>query len=161
MIRIYEHYSAEIVIFLILLRLHLQYYFILMKLLSVLFLFFSFSTISLAQDAIVGSYWTPDKDGKIKVFEKNGKIYAKLVWVKDQNSQKSKKPNGESAVGSYLLVSFEKKKENLWTEGFIMDPTKDKKYSCKLWLDENNNLVARGYVGFALLGKTVVFERID
>lgn len=119
-----------------------------------------FTVASFAQHNIVGNYWTPDKDGKIKVFEKGGKIYAKLIWIKDINSQKSEKPNGESTLGSMLLINFEKKKDNLWTEGFIIDPTKNKKYNCKLWLDENDNLVARGYVGLALLGKTVVFERI-
>lgn len=131
-----------------------------MKILSVLILTLVFSFVSYGQEAIIGSYWTPDKDGKIKVFKSNGKYFAKLYWIKDSESQKSKRPNGESTLGSILLENFDKKKDNLWTDGHIVDPTKNKKYNCKLWLDENNNLVARGYIGFSLLGKTVVFTRI-
>ncbi|MCB0478558.1 MAG: DUF2147 domain-containing protein [Crocinitomicaceae bacterium] len=131
-----------------------------MKLLSVLILSICCTLTSLAQDDIVGSYWTPDKDGKIKVYKVGDIVYAKLTWIKDMASQQSKKPNGESTLGSILLTGFVKKKDNLWSDGYIVDPTKEKKYSGKLWLDENNNLVARGFIGIALLGKTVVFERI-
>jgi uncharacterized protein (DUF2147 family) len=131
-----------------------------MKFLSLLILCLTFSVSGLAQEDITGVFWTPDKDGKIKVYKSNGKYYAKLTWIKDLNSQKSKKPNGESTLGEILLKGFEKKKENLWTEGVIIDPTKNKEYSAKLWLDENNNLVARGFVGISLLGKTVVFQRV-
>lgn len=131
-----------------------------MRYLCVLFLTLVFTAFSFGQESIIGHYYTPDKDGKIKVYKQNGKYFAKLIWIKDMSSQKSKRPNGDSTLGAILLENFEKKKENLWTDGEIVDPTKNKRYSCKLWLDENNNLVARGYVGFALLGKTVVFIRI-
>lgn len=131
-----------------------------MKILSLIILITAFSLNLSAQESIVGTFWTPDKDGKIKVFESKGKVYAKITWIEDVHSQKSKRPNGESTLGAILLKGFEKKKDNLWTDGYIVDPTKNKQYSAKLWLDENNNLVARGFVGISLLGKTVVFERV-
>lgn len=132
-----------------------------MRIFSVLIVAFLCSFSVFGQEEILGSYWTPDKDGKIKVYKSNGKYYAKLTWIKDMGSQQSKRPNGESTLGALLMENFTKKKDNLWTDGNIIDPTKDKKYSGKLWLDENNNLVARGYYGISLLGKTVVFERIQ
>ncbi|MEZ4936353.1 MAG: DUF2147 domain-containing protein [Crocinitomicaceae bacterium] len=132
-----------------------------MKLFSVFILLLMCSVSSFTQEDILGTYWTPDKDGKIKVYKVGEKIYAKLTWIKDMQSEHSKKPNGETTLGSILLTGFVKKKDNLWSDGYIVDPTKEKKYTGKLWLDEKNNLVARGYLGISLLGKTVVFERIQ
>ena len=129
-----------------------------MKYLSIFLFFITFSALS--QEPIEGEYWTPDKDGKIKVYKVGGKYFAKLTWVKDINSQKSKKPDGNSALGEILLKGFVKKKDNLWDEGIICDPVKNKEYSAKLWLDEDNNLIARGFIGISLFGKTVKFERI-
>ena len=131
-----------------------------MKILVALILFVSFSVSGFSQDELIGDYWTPDKDGKIKVYKSGGKYYATLFWVADENNERSKKPNGETTIGSIILNGFVYKKENLWADGVIVDPAKLKEYSCKIWLDENNDLMARGFIGISLLGRTEKFQRI-
>jgi len=45
-----------------------------------------------------------------------------------------------------------------YEDGKIYDPPSGKTYTCKAWL-ENDKLHLRGYLGFSLLGKTVVWHR--
>ncbi|MEL6135511.1 MAG: hypothetical protein AAFR59_19295, partial [Bacteroidota bacterium] len=31
-------------------------------------------------DQLLGTFWAPDKDGKIEMYKKNGKYWGKLTW---------------------------------------------------------------------------------
>lgn len=49
-----------------------------------------------------------------------------------------------------------------WVDGKILDPGNGKEYSAKLKVIDNGaNLEVRGYLGFALIGRTQVWERVE
>lgn len=49
-----------------------------------------------------------------------------------------------------------------WDGGHIIDPSSGKTYKVKLTLtDSGQKLKVRGYIGFSLLGRTQVWQRVD
>lgn len=112
-------------------------------------------------DDILGTYWTPKKDGKIEIFKRGNKYFGKFTWLaaprKDvKNSAKSQR--SKDVVGLEFLTGF-RYDDGIYKDGEIYDPENGKTYSCKIVL-EQNKLKVRGYVGISLLGRTEVFERI-
>ena len=109
---------------------------------------------------IIGTYWTPKKDGKIEVFMKGNLYFGKFIWLsaprKDLKNP-SKTLRGRDVVGLEFLTGF-KYADGVYKDGEIYDPENGKTYSCKMVL-EQNKLRVRGYVGISLLGRTETFER--
>jgi uncharacterized protein (DUF2147 family) len=62
-------------------------------------------------------------------------------------------------LGLPLLEGFRYTGDNTWDEGRIYNPEDGKKYRCKLWLDGQNRLNVRGYIGYSLFGKTEIWVR--
>jgi uncharacterized protein (DUF2147 family) len=114
---------------------------------------------------IMGTYWSPDKDGRIAMYEKNGKYFGKSIWgTKPGKDVKNPDPRlrQREVIGMEFLTNFEyNPKTNEYQNGKIYDPRSGKTYDCKMWLGKDGNLRVRGYLGFSMLGMTVVFERID
>lgn len=51
---------------------------------------------------------------------------------------------------------------NHWEKGAILDPKTGKVYRCQLDLSaDNNKMKVRGFIGFALLGRTQNWERVE
>lgn len=112
-------------------------------------------------DKIVGTYYSPDKDGKVQVFKENGKYYGKTIAA-DEPRKDTENPDpelrGRDVVGLVFLKGFIPK-DGKYVDGTIYDPANGKTYDCTMWL-EDGDLHARGYIGISLLGRTEVFERI-
>lgn len=114
-------------------------------------------------DDIIGTYWSPEKDGKIEIYKVGEKYYGKIIW--SQNPRKDDKNPDASLrdrdlVGTTFLNDFVYDGDNTWTNGTIYDPKSGKTYDCKITLKENGDLNVRGYVGISLLGRTETFTRI-
>jgi len=58
-----------------------------------------------------------------------------------------------------ILKDFSYNGDNLWEDGTVFDPDNGKTYSAKMWLEDENTLKLRGFIGFSLLGRTVVWSR--
>jgi len=52
----------------------------------------------------------------------------------------------------YGDISGLKKQDQYWGGGKILDPLNGKVYKCKVWV-ENGDLLLRGYIGFAVIGR--------
>ncbi len=129
-----------------------------MKQLSILIAIIISATTVSAQ-SIVGKWKSiDDETGKpksvVEIFEKNGKVYGKIVKLfrdpsedqdpvcdKCDDDRKDKK-----IIGMEIIRDMEKD-DSEWEDGTIMDPKKGTVYDCKLWL-EGGNLKVRGYVLF-------------
>ena len=129
-----------------------------MKQLSILIAILITATTVSAQ-SIVGKWKSiDDETGKpksvVEIFEKNGKVYGKIVKLfrdpsedqdpvcdKCDDDRKDKK-----IIGMEIIRDMEKD-DSEWEDGTIMDPKKGTVYDCKLWL-EGGNLKVRGYVLF-------------
>lgn len=113
-------------------------------------------------DAIVGTYWTPDKDAKVEIYKNKAQYFGKTIWLSRQGKDTlnpDPKLKGRDFMGMVFLKDFTYDNE-LWKGGTIYDPKTGNTYKSKMWL-EDGNLKVRGYIGISLFGRSAVFERID
>lgn len=116
-------------------------------------------------DKVLGTYWGPDKDGKVQLYKQGDKYFGKIVWVKaprkDTKNPDASKRNRE-VLGLVIFENFKYDGDGEWNDGTIYDTKTGKTYDCKLWLEEGGKvMMARGFIGISLLGRTARFERID
>ncbi len=125
---------------------------------SLTFLFSLFVGLAIAQSP-VGKWKTIDDETKkpksiVEIYEKNGKIYGKVVKLFREPSE-DQNPNckectgdrkGQKVLGMEIIRGL-KKDGNEYEGGTILDPKNGKIYDCKMWV-ENGKLQVRGYVAF-------------
>lgn len=119
-------------------------------------------------NTIVGEWYTEENKSIIKIEERDGKYYGSLAWIKeplDENGKpKLDKNNPDEKLRKQPLLGltivhhlvFD---DDEWNDGEVYDPQNGKTYSCKAWLENDNSLRLRGYIGFSLLGRTTVWTR--
>lgn len=127
-----------------------------------------------ASASAVGRWKTIDDETKqaksiVEIAEADGKLTGKVVQLfrkadEDQNP-KCEKCTGDKKdqpiLGMQILKDLKKDGDTLWTGGEIMDPQNGKTYSCKVELiDGGQKLKVRGFIGFSLLGRTQIWERV-
>lgn len=109
-----------------------------------------FATMGYAQD-IMGKWVTEAGDAQVEIFEHNGKVNGKIVWLqkgpdtKDIHN-KDEKLRSRKLMGVNILSGLSKKKDK-WEGGRIYNPKNGKNYKCSIWL-EGKELKVRGYIGF-------------
>lgn len=121
-------------------------------------------------DAILGEWYSPEKDGKFLFYKNNGRYYGKLVWLSNPlgNDGKPKKDLANpdpakrhiSLIGLNVFSGFiynAEKKE--WTEGKVYDTRHGDTYCCTLRLISDLVLETRGFVMYSWLGKSAYFTR--
>ena len=131
-----------------------------MKKLVVLLLLGLCTLASVAQEAdkIVGIWWNDEKTTKIEVKKEAGKYIGTIVYMipeKYENGQPPKddknpdeKLQSRSLIGLQILEGFvfdAKKKE--WKEGTIYDPKSGNTYDCYGWLENDELLKLKGFIG--------------
>jgi uncharacterized protein (DUF2147 family) len=121
-------------------------------------------------DAILGEWFSPEKDGKFLMFKSNGMYYGKLIWLRDPNDAKgklktdSKNPDPVKAKGPMLgIIVFKDFKwdeeEKMWVDGKVYDARTGDTWSCEMSLSGNLVLEVRGYLVWSWLGKSAYFSR--
>ncbi|MEQ8267931.1 MAG: DUF2147 domain-containing protein [Parvibaculum sp.] len=129
---------------------------------------------SAGTEAPVG-YWRVIDDrsdtakGIIEIREVNGALEGRMVKLLDREG---KDPNptcdgcpgdrkGQPIQGMTVLWGLERQ-DDQWAGGTILDPSSGDTYDAAVKLAENGKeLDVRGYIGFSLLGRTQVWERVD
>lgn len=120
---------------------------------------------------ITGKWRTANGKGIIEIYKaKNGTFEGKvlggeprkdkngnLIKTDVNNPDPSKRNN--PTIGMVILTKFVFEDDE-WVDGNVYNPEDGKDYSCKIWLDDYNNLNLRGYVGFSILGRTEKWTRI-
>jgi uncharacterized protein (DUF2147 family) len=106
--------------------------------------------VGYAQD-IKGKWLTEAGDAQVEIYESNGKMNGKIVWLekgpdtKDVHN-KDEKLRSRKLMGVNILSCLTKK-EDKWEGGRIYNPKNGKNYKCAIWLD-GDKLKVRGYIGF-------------
>ncbi|MBX2872549.1 MAG: DUF2147 domain-containing protein [Saprospiraceae bacterium] len=113
---------------------------------------------------IIGQYWTGDKQGKIEIYQENGRYFGKILWRK-QARKDVHNPNPtlreRSIIGMVFLKEFVFK-NGKYEKGKVYSIDNGKSYSGKLWLeDDGKTLKMRGYVGVSWLGRTATLKRVE
>jgi len=108
------------------------------------------SLTAYSQD-ILGKWYTEKGDAQVEIYESNGKINGKIVWLQKGPETKDshnpdKKLQGRKLMGVHILSGLVKKKDK-WEGGRIYNPQNGKDYKCSIWM-EGDKLKVRGYIGF-------------
>ena len=61
--------------------------------------------------------------------------------------------------GMSILYNMKKKGES-WSGGRVLDPEDGKDYKCKIYLEDDDTLKLRGYIGIPALGRTQTWYRV-
>lgn len=118
------------------------------------------SFISISQ-TVEGVWETYDEStGKlatdVKVFIDEGKLYAKIITYYDENDVKK---NGvctecndyrkDQPILGMIFMSGLKKSGDKWKgDAVLLDPDNGKEYDGQVWLESDNKLAVRGYLGW-------------
>ncbi len=127
-------------------------------------------------DAILGIWHTTDDKSQVKIFKREQQYFGQIIslaepnWpAKDELGQSGKpktdrnnpdpKLHVRPILGLQFMSNFVFGGKNLWDDGKIYDPELGKTYKCKMTLKSPNQLEVRGFIGFSLFGRTVVWTR--
>ena len=113
---------------------------------------FAVAMLSLTANAqnILGTWITGDGDGNVEIYEANGKVFGKLVWLakgpdtRDTHNSDAALKN-RKLIGVNLLSDLTKNGDK-WEGGKVYDPKSGKTYKCTIWL-EGKDLKVRGFLG--------------
>jgi uncharacterized protein (DUF2147 family) len=124
-----------------------------------------------ATDTPVGTWKTiDDTTGKpksiVQITEQNGELQGKVLQVlqsEEGTHPLCHKCDGErkdKPVEGMVIMWGVTRDDDVWDGGKILDPHNGKTYKVKLTLtDGGQKLDVHGYIGFALLGRSQVWER--
>tara|TARA_B110000467_G_C18228431_1_gene427227 strand:- start:77 stop:520 length:444 start_codon:yes stop_codon:yes gene_type:complete len=130
------------------------------------------SSTLLAQNSedIIGVWLNEEGDAQIEVFKEKDHYFGKIVWLeiaKDENGEwmldvknpdeklKTRKKLGMTVMQNLVWDANEKE----WNNGKIYDAREGDTYSLYAKTDGMDILNLRGYIGFALFGKTTSWTR--
>jgi uncharacterized protein (DUF2147 family) len=135
----------------------------------VLFALICFRTTDLAAEMSSPLGLWQNEDATFQIFDSNGKLSAKIVALKEPRTPEGKEKtdihNPDPAkrsvpiIGSVFMSGFTKKSETRWEGGTIYDPKSGNTYSCFMELKSPDKIRVRGFIGFALLGRTEYWSR--
>ncbi|MBF0597843.1 DUF2147 domain-containing protein [Faecalibacter rhinopitheci] len=110
-----------------------------------------------------------DETGKeksyVEIFEKDGKVYGKVVKILTKGKEDSKctackDARKDKPILNMVILTDLKKSGNEWTGGKILDPNSGKEYKATLKLNGKDKLDVRGYVGISLVGRTQTWQKV-
>lgn len=115
---------------------------------------------------------TSEPKSIVEVYEQEGALYGRVLQIINASAEAQTNDRGEvicSACegdregepieGMVIMEGLEKDGDE-WSGGRILDPAKGKTYKVKLWLEDENTLKVRGFIGFSLIGRTQTWERV-
>lgn len=143
--------------------------------LSSLACMFLLSMNAFAQNqTITGIWWNQEKTSRVEIFEEKGKIYGKVVWLKDNTNPNGSTPRKDynnpndklksrTLIGTRILNGLTwDTDDNEWEDGEIYDPKTGKTYSCYAVLQKDSKLFLKGYVlGMPFLGRSTLWTRYE
>ena len=137
---------------------------------NILLILILLSSINSQSQSIIGKWKTiDDETGKkrsiVEIYESEGKIYAKIVklLVKSEENrvcENCKGANKNKPLKGLIIINGLTKDGDEWNGAKILDPKTGGEYKCYITLEEPNKLKVRGYLGFALLGRTQYWYKV-
>lgn len=121
----------------------------------------------------VGTWRTIDDETKkpksiVEITEVDGEVVGKVKEI--LQSDKGPNPICEDCTGErkdkpvlgMTILWGMKQDGDVWDGGTILDPKNGKTYGCKLTPSaDGKTLKVRGFIGFSLLGRTQMWERVS
>lgn len=145
-----------------------MYHLVKTPVLPIVIIFFMSIYYSMGQS--VSGLWKTidDKTGNpvshVKIKEKDGEFQGTIIkllpaaTVTNCNECEGDR-KGKPLVGMKILWDMEPYKD-YWSNGTILDPKTGNKYKCSIWLESEDVLKVRGYIGISLFGRTQKWYRV-
>ncbi len=137
---------------------------------NVLLIIILLFAITSNSQSIVGKWKTiDDETGKeksiVEIYQVDGKIYAKvdkLLTKGDENKicDNCEGANKNKPIKGMVIINGLTKDGDEWNGAKILDPKTGKEYKCYIALENPDKLKVRGYLGFALLGRTQYWYKV-
>jgi len=113
---------------------------------------------------ILGNWLTEPRDGIIEIsIAGDGSYQGKIVGGNSPLRQDQHNPDparrSQLLLGQTIFQSMKYDGEGKWSGGTIYDPDSGRTYRCRLERLDAERLQVRGFVGFALLGRSQVWTR--
>ncbi len=145
-----------------------------MKTLIAALTLFAAAGTALAQATPVGLWKTIDDDTKaeksyVRITESGGVLNGKVEKIVDPAKQDSKcdkcsdERKDQPVIGMVIVRNAKANADKtVWEGGEILDPNNGKVYKLQMTpVDGGKKLDVRGFIGFALLGRTQTWVRVE
>lgn len=122
-------------------------------------------------DKVEGVWKTGEGNALVQIQKaKSGNYFGRIVWLKvpldDAGKPKTDINNSDESqknkplLGLVNLMGFKyDANEKKWIDGTIYDPKNGQTYKSNLWLENDNELNVRGFIGVSLFGRTDKWTR--
>lgn len=127
-------------------------------------------------DAILGNWTTANAKSTVQLYTCGTKVCGKIIALKepmypadDKQGMAGKtkidrenpdaKLRKKPLIGLVILRDLQRTEEGRWKHGTIYDPENGKTYKSRLTLVSPKQLDVRGFIGFALIGRTTEWTR--
>jgi len=130
---------------------------------------------ALSEADIAGQWTTAGDKSRVEVTKAaDGTFEGKIIYLSEPNypaddkeagKPKHDRENSDKSLQSRPIIGllimkgfkFDGKKE--WNGGTVYDPESGKTYKGKIWMEDNNTLALRGFIGISLIGRTEKWTR--
>lgn len=129
-----------------------------------------FLTISVNSQSIFGKWKTIDDEtgnekSIVEIYNVNGKAYAKILKILEKGKEDKvcdlcKDDKKNKPIKGMVIINGLSKDGEEWNDAKILDPKTGKEYKCYITLEDKNKLKVRGYIGFALIGRTQYWTKV-
>lgn len=116
---------------------------------------------------VVGIWWSPQKDAKIELFvDGAGNLAGRLIAMPAKSAADVDVKNPDAGLrrrrllGLVIFSGFRQEARNRWVDGKAYDPESGGTFSAKIWLEDGDRVMMRGYLGLPLFGRTETFRRV-
>ena len=108
---------------------------------------------------------TGNEKSIVEIYKVDGKAYAKIIQLlekgkEDKLCDKCKGDKKDKPIKGMMIINGLNEDGDEWNDAKILDPKTGKEYKCYITLDGENKLKVRGYIGFALLGRTQYWHKV-
>jgi len=113
---------------------------------------------------ILGNWLTEPRDGVIEISRaSDGSYRGTIVGGNDPQRLDAHNPDqarrSQTLLGQSILRGMKYDGDGKWSGGTIYDPDSGRTYQCRLQRLDQDRLQVRGFIGFALLGRSQVWTR--
>ncbi len=112
--------------------------------------------------AVLGTWWTPDKDGVVQITSCAAGLCGHVVGIGTFRPDGSAPVDlhGQSRCHLQIIPDGTANQDGVW-DSHITNPDDGKTYTTTLRVAEDGRLRMRGYVGLPLFGQTVFWTRFN
>lgn len=122
------------------------------------------------EDAIVGDWYTPGQEARIRIYRCQESFCGRIVWIRKEeetgevildSNNPDKSLRGRPVRGIEIMREVRQGRGAEWNVGKLYDPKSGKEYKGKAKLEGKNKLVLRGYVLIPLFGRSETWTRAE